>query len=204
MGLFNMSGGQGMGQPGQPMPAPFDPMQGQSPSLFNFSTPQAISNPVAAKPKHNWAGIASSFLAGVTGRPDSYMKSVEDRRKEAMDLAQTQREQAAKFAQFQREWDYQAANPKPEVDPVTRDANAYMGLDPAHRAAYDQMHPGQIVNTTLPDGRFYSGPAAGLAAALAGGGQPSAPPSGPPPGVTFTPLNNGGQTHPASGNFLRR
>ena len=204
MGLFNMQPGQGMGQPNQPMPAPFDPMQGQQqPGLFNFSTPQMP----AAQPRPSFFGEGGTgrAIAGNIGdallqygnMQPIYSKSQDELRKHA----EAQREEAGKFAQFQREWDYKAANPAPEVDPVTRDANAYMNLDDPHRAAYNQMHPGQIVNMTLPNGQFYSGPAEGVAAALGGGQQGGG--QAPPPGVTFTPMNSGGQTHPASGNFPR-
>ena len=214
MGLFNMSAGQGMGQPGQPMPAPFDPMQGQSPSLFNFSTPQAISNPAPAKPKHNWAGIASSFLAGVTGRPDSYMKSVEDQRKEAMDLAQTQREQAGKFAQFQQEYDYKAAHPGP--DDFSRRLETLNGIDPGLGSTYAHKYAEQggaamLGNMTDPTtGQVYA------AAAKVPHAAPTAEAitrlRGNPaeaqqydeifgPGASASVL--GGQTPQASGNFPR-
>lgn len=180
MGLFSMS-------PDQPP--------------FNYQTGIPQGQPEQPKPKFFGEGGMGRNIAGSIGdallqygKMDSiFAPAMRERQK----VAQAQQQQAAEYAQFVQKEQYKAANP--EESPMIRDTNAYIGMDDSHQAAYRSMHPGQIVNMTLPDGQFYSGPAEGIAAALGGGQAPPSPQL--PRAHELTPIGGAGGN--VSGNFRR-
>lgn len=147
---------------------------------------------------HFLLGVLADALAGAAGKEGPFAAQMARQQQAQAEEAQWTRRQASELQQHKDLFAYEQANKAPEVDPVTRDANAFMGLDAAHRQAYQAMHPGQIVNMTLPNGQFYSGPAEGVAAALGQGGAPN---TGLPRAHQLTPLGGAGGN--VSGGFRR-
>lgn len=143
------------------------------------------------------AGAIGDMLLQQAGMQPVYAPVMRDRQQAEAEDVQWQRHREADNEDWQSREAWKLANPDPA--PMVRDAMAWQQMTPEQRAAYEAMKKAQegdpIVNTSLPNGQFYSGPRSGLAQALAGGqAAPSAPVG------RLTPIA-GGAGGNASGGF---
>ena len=140
-----------------------------------------IKPQMEAQPKRegvNWGGVIADALAGAAGMQPQYLNSVLQRRakEEAAQAAQAERQQKMGDWVYQEQW--KRNNPAPVNNDTVNDYNFYKGLDGPGRALYDQQHRGDpIVNMTLPNGQFYSGPSSRLGAALGNNNNPDNTPT---------------------------
>ena len=165
-------------------------------SLLNDVAPIAMPTSIPQPQKMGRgqliAGILADALAGAMGRSGPFAARMAHQQQQEQEEAQWGR-------RLEREHEIKARYDKPDVPPMVRDAEAWRGMTPEQRAAYQEMQGMKAgdpeVFVTLPNGQVYAGPKSGLAAALTGGGSAPARPVG-----KLTPIN-GGQTPPASGGF---
>lgn len=148
------------------------------------------------------AGALGDALAQMAGGNQVFLPSLAVERQraadaEAADAQWTRRRQAENEDWTQRQ-QWQQAHPDPS--PMMRDVAAWQAMTPDQRAAYEAMQKAKegdpLVNVSLPNGQFYSGPRSGLASALQGQA-PAAPvgrltpieggPGGSPSGAGFRP-----------------
>lgn len=138
------------------------------------------------------AGVLADALAGAIGRPGTFAHQMVERRQEDRQQAQWGLRRRAELEDYEAKQQIEQRYAKPDVSPMERDAKAWLAMTPELRKAYEAVQAAKP--QFIPDGM--------------GGGQwvrPQSPssPSGPPAGVTFTPLDDGGPTLPASGGFPR-
>ena len=116
------------------------------------------------------AGYIGDYLAQIGGAQPLYAPAVQHQR----DLADAQREQQAKLAQWVWQQQYSANNPEPTEQ--QKNYQYYSHLSPQEQAVYNQSRQGDpYVNTVLPNGFIYTGPASQMGSALRGDNPPSAP-----------------------------
>ena len=143
------------------------------------------------------AGIIGDALAQGSGFAPVYTPAMRQREALSQQEAQWSRRRQAENEDWRNRQQWERDNPVPA--PIQRDAAAWMGMTPEQRQAVQEMTKARegdpIVNTTLPNGQFWSGPRSGLAAALSG----QASPVPVAPVGKLRPL--GGPTPPASGAF---
>lgn len=143
------------------------------------------------------AGILGDALSQASGGQAVVLPQMlaerERARRSQEEEAQWTRRRTAQNQDWMAHEQWKLDNKPPEVSPMERDLKFWQGLDPAGQAAYRAMQAAKP--QFIPDGM-----GGGQWVTVPGGGAPAAPP-GPPPGVTFTPLDNGGPTPPASGGF---
>lgn len=161
----------------------------------------ALSDELGATPKMSRgqiiAGIIGDALAGAAGGSPVFGQLMNQRHQQEQEQAQWGLRRRAELQDWQTKQDYSSAHPGPS--PMERDVGAWQHMDPAQRAAYQDMQKARegdpIVTITLPNGQMYSGPRSGIAAAMTGGGQVPQRPVG-----RLTPID-GGPTPPASVGF---
>lgn len=153
--------------------------QDQSGVVKTLTPPPAPSTP--QKEGVNWWGVLADALAGAAGTTPMYQTMMLQKRQQDR---QAQLAAANRQADFQDKigfYDYQNAHPKPlEPDAFERSlvqANIKPGT-PEWQQAYQsriQHWNDPFINTTLPNGQFYSGPQSGLPQALGGGNLDNTP-----------------------------
>lgn len=147
------------------------------------------------------AGILGEVLSKVGGGQSMFLPAMMAQRQQQQEEVTWGRRRSAELEDYERKQQIEQRYRQPEVPPMLRDVQTFMGMDAAQRAAFSDLQKAKegdpIVNTTLPNGQFYSGPRSGLAAALMGGGQAPQKPVG-----KLTPMA-GGPTPQASGTFRR-
>lgn len=121
------------------------------------------------------------------------------RQRQAIEAEEAQWTRRRAAEREDKQWEWQNRPREDAIPPILRDAQAWQGMTPEQRAAYGEMQKARAgdpdVTLTLPNGQLYVGPKSGIQAALGG--------SAPKPVGKLTPINNGGPTPPASGNFRR-
>lgn len=151
----------------------------------------------AGKPKMDWAGmlqgIIGGYLAG-SGRPggNAILGMMQQRQQRKDEEAQYQRQRGEKLEDYAKMQQIQAQYGGGTNDTVA-DYNFWKGVLPPEQ--FQQY----IANKVNPP-RLQYVPGVGLVDASTAGSQMGAE---APQGVTFTPIDEGGPTPPASGNFLR-
>jgi hypothetical protein len=141
------------------------------------------------------AGYFGDALLRQADMDPIYVPSMmQQRQLEAM-TQQAEAERRAKFQDWQQQYDYERANPKATNNDTVADFNFMtqtLGADEAKKWLARRGDP--MVNVTLPNGQFYSGPQSGLAQALGGAAQ--TPQAAPPPKPIgkLTPIAPGGAT----------
>ena len=144
---------------------------------------QSMQQKMQGQPREgiNWLGVLGDAAQGAMGQSGAYADSMAKRREkqDAMQAAEAERQQKMGDWVYQKQWERD--NPAPVNNDTVNDYNFYKGLDEQGRALYDQQHRGDpIVNMTLPNGQFYSGPSSQLGPALGqhpGGGNPDSIPT---------------------------
>lgn len=183
-----LMGGNPAGDPLMPAPSPQPP-------------PQAPAGPKPMSKGQMIAGIIADMLAGAQGRQGSFAPMLNQRKQQEQEQAQWGLRRQADLEDYEAKQKIEQRYKLPEVPPMLRDVQTYMGMDEPQRQAWQQMNDMKRgdpdVFVTLPNGQVYAGPKSGLAAALTGGTLPAAPAA---PVGKLRPLN-GGPTPPASGTF---
>lgn len=165
-----------------------------------------VQMPQAPAPQHGMgkgqmiAGILADMMAGAMGKPGQFGQMMQQRRQQEQEEVQWGRRREAELEDYRAK---QQIEREYRVNPLAQSVADYDSLSDPQKATYKTLHPGQsdIVTTTLPGGRIYSGPRDGLAAALGGmsgqapGGIPAAPVGG------LTPLTGGGAASPSPRGF---
>jgi hypothetical protein len=145
------------------------------------------------------AGIIADALAGAAGQQGPMAARWNQERQQQNEEVQWAHHRQGIMDDWIKQQQYQAAHP--DASPMKRDAQAWTGMTPEQKAAYQEMEKAKegdpIVTITLPNGQMYSGPRSGLATAMMGRMATPQAPVGP-----LTPIN-GGPTPSASGGFPR-
>lgn len=141
------------------------------------------------------AGAIGDVLLQQAGMQPMFSPAMQQRRAMEQSEAQWSRRRQAENEDWTQRQEWQRANPDPS--PMLRDIAAWQAMTPEQRVAYEAMQKAKegdpLVNMSLPNGQFYSGPRSGLATALGGGTVPAAPVG------RLTPIDGG--PAPAPGNF---
>ena len=120
---------------------------------------------------------------------------MQQRQLEAM-TQQAEAQRRAKFDDWRQQYDYERTNPKASTNDTVADytfMTQTLGKDAADKWLARRGDP--FINTTLPNGQFYSGPQSGLETALRSMGQGAQQGSPPPKPVgKLTPIAPGGAT----------
>lgn len=137
------------------------------------------------------AGILADMIAGATGKPGQFAEMLGQQRQQQQQDVQWSRRRQGQQQDWQAQEDYKRAHPDPS--PMERDALAWQQMSPELHAAYREAQAAkpQFIPDGMGGGRWASPPVSGP------------PPAVPFPGVTFTPIPDGGPTLPASGGFRR-
>lgn len=142
------------------------------------------------------AGYLGDALLQQADMDPIYAPSMMMQRKAELMSAQAEAERRAKFDDWRQQYDYERSNPKPSTNDTVADytfMTQTLGKDAADKWLARRGDP--FINTTLPNGQFYSGPQSGLETALRSMGQ-GAPQGAPPPKPVgkLTPIAPGGAT----------
>lgn len=153
-------------------------------------------------------GSLGDVLSQNAGFDPTYAPRMMLRQKSAMESQQAEAQRSANWEDWQRQYEYERSNPKPTQNDTERDYQFMVqtvGEGPAKEWLRRRGDP--LVNMTLPNGQFYSGPQSGLQAALGGGMQaPSSPTIKTIGGKTYQNINGkwyemGGGATSGTGNF---
>lgn len=138
------------------------------------------------------AGYFGDALLRQADMDPIYAPSMMQQRKLEAMTQQAEAMRRAKFDDWRQQYDYERANPKATNNDTVADYNFItqtLGADEAKKWLARRGDP--MVNVSLPNGQFYSGPQSGLAQALSGGAPAATPPK---PVGKLTPITPGGAT----------
>ncbi len=167
-------------------------------------TPTPVAAPTQRSRGQMIAGILSDAVKGFLGQPGTFgaTLAVERQRQQDMEAAEAQwsRRRQAENQDWIARQQYERANPATPA--ILRDVQAWQGMTPDQKAAYEAMKRAQegdpVVNVTLPNGQFYSGPRSGLTGVLSGGQAPARPVG------NLTPIDGGPGGSPSGARFPAR
>lgn len=161
-----------------------------------ISDPEPAAQPSAGKP--NWAGILADALAGAMGKPGAYAGMMQQQRAAEQEEAQWTRRQQSELGQYEQKKrvDQRFDTPK-RVEQQDNAGNVWVkdpttgqwAIDFIDRTPKQFVHDGMQIS--VPNPYAPSQPA-------------TAAPAGPPPGLTFTPIPEGGPALKAPATFQRR
>lgn len=145
----------------------------------------------------DWKSALQAAFAGYMARQNpqvanSIFGNLQDAQALKQHEAQYQRQRQDQNADWQAHYDYEAAHPRPGQPGEFEGALVASGVQPGTPQWTEAMKQ-RVGNILDPVVMTPQGPM--LRSQLLGGGQPA------PPGITFTPLDNGGPSHGGSGGF---
>ena len=146
-------------------------------------------------------GAIGDSLSQMGGYGAPFAQARNFQRQQQLEEAQWTRRQESELAQRKAMHDYERANPAPRYFEANNGDQFMIGPDGQPKLVYHDPTPKvQWQRVENGDGTFTMVPI--VNGQIAGGNGQQARTA--PPGVTFTPLPDGGPTHPASGGFPRR
>jgi hypothetical protein len=151
----------------------------------------------AGKPKMDWAGLGQALIGGyMAGRGlpggNAILGMANQRRQQEAEQAQYGKRREDEFQDWVRKQAYQQANPNPVNNDTVADYNFWKQTLPPEQFntwLENKINPPQLMN--IPGVGVVSVP-------RQGGGQSGAPAA---PGVTFTPIDEGGPAPQGPGGF---
>lgn len=139
---------------------------------------------------------AQAYMDGDWGAAQNIVTKSDLQRQAEIMTQQAEAQRRAKFDDWRQQYDYERTNPKASTNDTVADytfMTQTLGKDAADKWLARRGDP--FINTTLPNGQFYSGPQSGLETALRSMGQGAQQGSPPPKPVgKLTPIAPGGAT----------
>lgn len=153
----------------------------------------------AMKPGVNWLGVLADALAGAAGKQGPYASMLAQQRQMQMEEQTYQHHKADALDMWRQQQEYGAAHPKPLAPTEYDRALDAAGIKPGtpeyvqHMTNFLKMKENPVWT--------YTDPATG---AIMMGSKGPVQPQTAPPGVTFTPIDEGGPPPGAAGGFPGR